>query len=157
MSILNQKLESLNQFIDLLYETIDIAHDCRMLLFPASVRSQFSMAFKENYETKIEKSTLEKARIKERIDVFGKEEGYSGPKFKLAGLTGPDLTYKLAEISESANKFYTDGGVTNFSNLLKKALILLKSLIGAIPAIGSALQELIDFIEQRVKDLIGTP
>lgn len=146
MSLFNQKLESLEQFVGLLFESLGVANSCKMLLFPASVREEFSINFEEKYSHNEEKT---------RILNFLTTNDYYG-ELELAGLQGTELTYKLAEISDSALSFYTNGGVANFSRLLKKSLILLKSLIGAIPAIGSALQELIDFIEQRVKDLTVT-
>lgn len=157
MTILNQRLESLEQFVELVFESLKIASQCKMLIFPSSVREEFSFAVEEKYIRGEEKQRilqfLQHGTMSDRLSTFDGESPTFEQRLYAAGLTGPELNYKLAEISETANVFYEKGGALNFSALLKKALILLKSLIGAIPGIGSALQELMDFIEQRVKDL----
>ena len=61
------------------------------------------------------------------------------------------------EYHTSVEYHLNNGGITNFRNLLKKAVILLKSAVGAIPALGSALQELNDFVIERLEDLRQNP
>jgi len=80
-----------------------------------------------------------------------KVDDISKYEMKKAGLTNVQLKIKLDSFSSSFKEFDLHGSIFALDEALGKGGILLKSLAGAIPWVGSLIQELVDFILQELK------
>lgn len=65
---------------------------------------------------------------------------------RIAGLSGPQLQFKLQSFQASNTDFKEHRGTELLAEALDKGKIILSSLAGAIPGVGSFAQELIDFL-----------
>lgn len=121
------------------------------ILFPIEFRELFT----KSVASHIENFRGEPAEIIIEIDNFILNEypNKYARDLNRAGLSGVQKAYKFKEFELAVNNFNTFGGINYLLGLFTKGVIIVKSLVGAIPGIGSSLQELIDFVIERLKDL----
>ncbi|GAC14670.1 hypothetical protein [Aliiglaciecola lipolytica] len=158
-------IATFDEFFNLVFDVLFLSYRSSKLLFPIEVRSEFEEAclkeLKKGIETSQESETIDEYRAS--FSAYF-NDSLTNPKTDLeyeaiakAGLEegSTELNFKFAEISRSNSIFHQQGGIMNLKNLLSKVSILLKSIVGAIPVLGSSLQELIDFIKEMFEELHG--
>ena len=160
---LNYRIDTFNDFYDVLEKSLVVISKSVDLLFPIQTRDYLIEVCDEFLSDSLEQKSSDSHSYSRdagvhNIDDFRDitNEWANGDEFIKAGLSGAQLNFKFAEINLSANRFYNEGGQGNLLGLLKKSVILLKSIVGVIPILGSALQEFIDFVIERLKDLTAT-
>lgn len=145
-SITINNFEDVYRFCSLALNDVAAASN---LMFELEIRSKLKFAIeeaKQNMEGHIQwlrRYSAEESQLGEEEDALR----------TMAGLKGAQLEYKFYEIELSANDYHNSGGIEKLSTFFKKSVILLKSLAGIVPLLGSSLQELIDFILERLKEL----
>jgi hypothetical protein len=156
---------SITCFEDIFEECInalDIVSKSSEIIFPADTRSLFTKAFNDFFEIYNEQPSKEVSKVDGLISDF--ENSYqddSQNRISLiddllkAGLIGHQVDFKFKEFELAVNNFKSLGGISNLVALFTKGVIIVKSLVGIIPVIGSSIQELIDFVIERLKDLKG--
>ena len=145
---------AINNFSELFkqcHKALGVAQQSADILFPKEFRELFTKAVASHIETFKGAPT----DIILEIDnlVLNEHPNKYATDLNRAGLSGAQKAYKFKEFEAAVNDFNNFGGINYLFELFKKGAIIVKSLVGTIPGIGSSLQELIDFVIERLKDL----
>jgi hypothetical protein len=135
-----RRVEDLYRFIDALIELLDLVNGARDVLFRRPFRDNLMEPLAMSIENLRELATeLERNRGTESLMQAGLDEG------------NPHLVLKLESFSDSLEALDDHGGEDNLQQALEKGNVILGSLLEALPVVGSAARELIDFIVQELK------
>ena len=129
--------------IDLIEELEDllrITQRCAPVLFEEHFRAVALPAIDEALE---EFPRLRDADQLRNADEYG--------EMRNAGLTGRQLEMKLKSFEASARDFEVHGTKEHLEDVLDKGSVVLGSLAGAIPGIGSFAQELVDYLLKELR------
>lgn len=116
-------------------ELIDDVYQARNIFFEEELRRELEEAYREF-----------KARFFEILDRIWEIDESQDEYLVSAGLVGAQKTLKLKSFAVSYNAYRTQGSVRRLVETLKKAKTILASLGGAVPFVGSFIQELIEFL-----------
>jgi len=129
----------LPEFLESVREVLQLIDKCQEVLFRRRFRQNLSPAIQDAMD-------LLNHRI--RLIRAGRMSGGLGA----AGLEGPQLQLKMDAYSTQLEEYRVTAHPRNLKGLLDTAATIAKSIAGAIPAFGSFLSELLDFILQEFKD-----
>ncbi len=108
----------------------------------------FRREFRDALESPIEETI-------KRLEEFLDHEFVRNPDefedMRNAGLTGPQLDFKLDSFESALNAFDEEGGQDRLEETLDKGSTILRSVAGAIPGFGSFANELLDFLLIELK------
>lgn len=144
-------IDNFRELFDQCHKALEVVGQSVDIFFPIEFRELFT----QSVASHIENFRGEPAEIVIEIDNFILNEypNKYARDLNRAGLSGVQKAYKFKEFELAVNNFNTFGGINYLLGLLTKGVIIVKSLVGAIPAIGSSLQELIDFVIERLKSI----
>lgn len=123
----------------MLLETVD---SCSPVLFRRRFRENLKRAIPEVTEA----LRLTAAKL-EDFEYYAEHESF----LRAAGLTDRQLELKLEAFSATAEAFDEEGHEENLEKTLDFGSTILSSAAGAIPGIGSFVQELVDFILKEIR------
>jgi len=129
--------KDLSSFLDDFISLIYTVKQCSPVLF--------RQEFRRNLDKSVKGAASQLDDFKEQIPKTDVSE------MDKAGLTGDQLEIKLESFNVSLYQFNKQGGVAILERVLGIGGIVLKSLSGAIPVVGSLAQELVDVILQELK------
>ncbi len=134
---------AIENFRDVLESTHSLITDCFYainILLPLELRKEFADAYNE-YSEQYE------SLLKE-IDGI-EDSGIS--HLRQAGLVGAQRTFKFKSFEVSYYAYKAKGTIKRLIKALKKGKTILSSLGGAVPMVGSFIQELIDFLLREME------
>lgn len=133
------QVTTLSEFTDATAQLLMWVADAAPLLFDARFRQNLRPAV---------------AEVVAHLDGLGQYQPWDeldDEQRRLAGLDEAQLTLKLQAFERRYLTVVEAGGLPETADALELSSILLKSLVGALPAVGSLAQELIDFIIDEMK------
>lgn len=133
-----KKIPNIIDFLKDIKKMLQVVVDCSPILFEKEYRGNVKTAGSQVIKRLNEKIR----RLEGSISTHNKYDD----QLDNAGLTGAQGKLKLNLYSYISAKFNEKGNIWDLENALEVGNIVLKSIAGAIPAIGSFAQELIDVI-----------
>ena len=127
----------LDEIFEIYEFAMDVVNDSSQVLFRISRRETFHADWKQ---------------LKKQIPDLKKYARDGIENLYSAGLRGQALLHKVEWLRESRDLFFKMGSVPYLKQLLSKLNIVLKSLVGAIPPIGSGIVELKELGEKEIED-----
>lgn len=135
-----QEIQDIPRFLDAVADLLMAMQESRRVLFRREMQDHLGKAFDEAFQ--------QLRSLRERW-VFVSEE-YDAA-LRGAGLRDAQLALKMEQFEQPYLAFRAEGGQENLEDSLDTAGTVLGSLAGAIPGIGSLLQELIDVLLKELK------
>ena len=134
------QIKTLDQVVFYAGELITDVYSARNIFFSEDLRT----ILKEVYEEFSKQINTVERQLKN-------SQNSNKSDLEKAGLVGAQRKFKLKSFEISFNSYRKDGKIKRLIEALKKAKTLISSIGGAIPAVGSFIQELIDFILRELE------
>lgn len=129
---------SLDDFLEELSDLLHLTARCKDILFRRAIRQQADDAIADAL------GQLDNFRSR------GSLRNLSSESMREAGLVGAQLQFKLQSFADSKEVLREEGGADHVAEALGKGAVLLNSLAGAIPGLGSFAAELVDFLMKEI-------
>lgn len=134
-----KEINTINDLIEEIIELLKMIDQSQKVLFCASFRRNLSEVIQDTVERLSEFNEQNDFRFSENKNLYD------------AGLNGIHLTVKLDSFESSLQSFRDTAREDKLDEALDKGRIILGSLAGAIPGLGSFAQELIDFLLKELR------
>ena len=115
-------------------------YQARNIFFEEELRGQLEKAYKEFEE-----------RFLEILERIGSPEVLQEYDLISAGLDGAQRDLKLKSFEVSYNAYRSNGSIRRLIEALKKGKIIISSLGGVVPFIGSFVQEFVEFLLRQLE------
>lgn len=118
---------------------IDDVYQARNIFFEEELREQLEQAYEEFQK-----------QFQEILGRIYNIEESNEFDLRAAGLVGAQRNLKLKSFEVSYNAYRSKGHIRRLIEALKKGKIIISSLGGAVPFVGSFIQELVDFLLRQL-------
>ena len=134
------KVENLQSAFEYTGNLIGDVYQARNIFFEEEIRDHLEKAYEE-FLRQFREILGEIPRLEESRDF----------NLGAAGLVGAQRALKLKSFEVSYNSYRSRGSLRRLIEALKKGKIIISSLGGAVPVIGSFVQELVDFLLRQLE------
>jgi hypothetical protein len=134
------RVESLSEFFVAMAELIELIEQCSRVLY--------RVGFRENLGTVMPPAA---AHLREFATNEWVLQPDAYPGMLEAGLYGDQLRVKLESFNYERQALHSEAGAENLYKALDVGNVILRSAAGAIPGLGSFVEELVDFLLKELR------
>ena len=140
-----EQVKNVNEFVPQFKYLFTVVERCSPVLFRKEFRDKLPVAIYNDVYDRLDVVSANWKKMSDNPDESLKTD------IRLAGLSSPQVDFKMESFSYSLLAFDTTGLKVHLVDALEKGGFILKSIVGLFPEIGSSLQEFLDFILKEFK------